>query len=230
MPLQTYQSKNFQGRCVVLMTPTGFRFSVAARDMAQLSQVNWMRLHTDSEARLIVFEPVPGLEKKPDLLKLGTSKKGHKSLAAKGLIAGMPWIQAVATQSSPEARRFDLKKYHGALPPPPGGNRGNQPWYIQLMPAFENSVFPSNLHALNSDTRGIYRYLKGNEVIYIGKGRIRERYQELVRRTWEVEKIEYSEIAEDEKAFEWEAWWIDRFQQEHNGNLPLYNQVRGQQR
>ena len=230
MPLQTYQSKYFQGRCVVLITPTGFKFSVAARDMAQLAQINWMRLHTDSETRLIVFEPVPGLEKRPDLLKLGTSKKGHKSLAAKGLIAGMPWIKSVATLTSLEARRFDLQKFHGALPPIPSEDRGNQPWYIQLMPAFEKSVFPSDIRSLSSETRGIYRYLKGNEVIYIGRGRIRERYQEIGRRTWEVSKIEYSAIPDDEKAIEWEAWWIDRFQQEHNGNLPRYNQVRGQQR
>ncbi|MCY3816283.1 MAG: hypothetical protein OXG59_08345 [Gammaproteobacteria bacterium] len=229
MPLQTYQPKYVQGRCVVLLTPTGFRFSVAARDMAQLAQINWMRLHTDSEERLIVFEPVPGLEKKPDLLKLGTSKKGHKSLAAKGLIARMPWIRSVATQTSLEARKFDLGRYHGALPPQPDGDRGNQPWYIQLRPAFENWVFPSNIQTLNSDTRGIYRYLKADEIIYIGKGRILERYQEPGRNTWGVSKIEYSEITDDDKALEWEAWWIDRFQQEHNGNLPRYNQVRGQQ-
>ena len=98
------------------------------------------------------------------------------------------------------------------------------------MPAFENWVLPSNIHTLNSDTRGIYRYRKADEIIYIGKGRIRERYQELGRNSWGVSKIEYSEITDDDKALEWEEWWIDRFQQEHNGNLPRYNQVRGQLR
>ena len=230
MALQTYKPVNVPGRCVVVINLTGFRFSVMARNAAQLTEINWMRLHTDSEERLIVFEPVPGLEKRPDLLKLGTSKTGHKRLAAKGLIRRTPWIRSVAAQTSLEARTFDLRRYHGALPPRSDGDRGNQPWYIQLMPAFEHSVFPSSIHIINSDTRGIYRYLKGDEIIYIGKGRIRDRYREPGRNTWEVSKIEYSEIVDDEKALEWEAWWIDRFQQEHDGNLPRYNQVRGQQR
>ena len=229
VPLETYQPKYFQGPCDVTITPTSFKFSVAARDAAQLLNIHWMRVHLDRQDRLIVFEPIPGLEKGPDLLKLGTTKsRGYKSLTAKGLIAKTRWIQAVAVECDVSARKFEMKKYPGSPPPlPPGSRRGNSLWFIQLMPAFEESVVPSRIHDLSPEAKGIYRYRKGDDVIYIGKGLIRDRYNEIGRDDWEVSRIEYSILSDDQKTLEWESWWICRFQREHNGNLPLHNHVRG---
>ncbi len=65
-------------------------------------------------------------------------------------------------------------------------------------------------------------------MIYIGKGCVRERYREFGRDNWGVTRIGYSIIENDEEAYKWEAWWIDRFRTEHGGSLPLFNQVGGQ--
>ena len=112
---------------------------------------------------------------------------------------------------------------------PPGEPRGIG-WYIQLMPAFEQSITPSAIDQLGRGIKGIYRYLGGKggqEVVYIGKGAVKDRYlQEKVRREWNVSKIEYSHIEDDQTAYEWEAWWIARHREEH-GDRPIYNLVDG---
>lgn len=220
---------------MVTITPTAFMFSVAARDAANLGEIHWMRIHTDPDDRLVVFEPVPGLDKRPSFLKLGTSQKGHKRLIAKGLISQTPWIKAIIAMPV-EARKFDMKPYPGPLPPleSDSGKQRNPPWYIQLMPAFEESIVPSEIRHLDSSTKGVYRYRGGDdgeEVIYIGKGSIRDRFeQELSRKGWKVSRIEYSIIRNDENdqiAYEWEAWWIQQFKKENNGRRPRYNRVDG---
>ena len=225
--LQEYLPKQFGGRCVVKIDSTSFKFSVVARDLAQLQNIHWMRVLTDDDDRLVVFVPVSGMEKRPGLLKLGTSSKGHKSLIAKGLISQTPWIKAVASLKDLEARKFEMKKYPGPVPSKPD-IRSQTPWFIRLMPAFEESVLPSQIGSLGPGKKGIYRYLSDGEVVYIGKGNIRNRYQaEPDRDLWRISIIEYSIIEDDQNALEWEAWWIDRFRKENNGHLPRYNRNAG---
>ena len=102
------------------------------------------------------------------------------------------------------------------------------------MPAFEESILPSQISRLDSRIKGIYRYRGGNdgeEIVYIGKGSIKDRFeQEPRRRNWKIARIEYSAIAGDDseqQAYEWEAYWIQRFRHENNGNRPRYNRVDG---
>ena len=97
MPLKTYQPKAYGGSCMVTVTPTTFMLSVAARlclalrrGAVNLGRIHWIRIHTDSDDRLIVFEPVPGVDKRPDLLKLGKSAKGHKDLSRRALFHRRP--------------------------------------------------------------------------------------------------------------------------------------------
>ena len=224
--LKPYEPKYYGARCEVTVTPISFKFSVVARNTAQLQNIHWMRVLTDEDDRLVVFQPVSGMQKRPGLLKLGTSGKGHKTLTAKGLIAQNPWINAVARLRDLAARKFEMREYAGQLPPGPG----EKPWFIRLMPAFEESAMPSQIGRLDPNVRGIYRYLSGDEVIYIGKGIVRDRYQqESERASWRISKVEYSIIQDDQEALEWEAWWIDRFRNENNGRLPRYNRVGGVQ-
>ena len=212
---------------MVTVSPTSFKFNVLARDTANLSDIHWMRVHTDANERVVVFEPFPGLEKVPGCLKLGTSSKGHKSLTAKGLIAQMSWIRAVAALDV-EQRRFEIKPYPGPIPPSEGSSEPRKAWYAQLMPAFEESVVPSQINLMAPATKGIYRYWSGDEVVYIGKGSIRDRFQnERERKNWQLSKIEYSVIEDEQRALEWESFWIERFRQENNGHLPRYNLVGG---
>ena len=70
--------------------------------------------------------------------------------------------------------------------------------------------------------------LIGDNVVYIGKGSIRDRYQTDPRRaSWGISKIEYSVIKDDQKSLEWEDWWLKRFRKKNNGHRPKYNQTGG---
>ena len=229
MPLRTYQPQRNLGQCEVTINSTSFQFSSAARDRAQFQDIHWIRVHIDPDDRLIVFEPVPGVAKRSGCLKLGTSPKGQKKLIAKGLISQQPWIHAVANGNNVAHRKFEMREYHGPIPDRQGKHT---PWFIRLMPSFEESVVPSEINSLSQETKGIYRYRggdNGDEVIYIGKGHVRDRFQQEPGRVddWNVCKIEYSLIENDQEALEWEAVWIERFKQENNGRLPRYNRIGG---
>ena len=183
MVLKAYRPQRTKGGSWVRVSKGGFYFSAQACNLANLNKINWMRLHSDSDERIVVFEPIPGLEKSEDLLRLSTpNRRNVKFLIAKGLIAEEPWIHAVGSIESSESRRFDLKKYEAQVPPPPpDGKRGKNFWYIRLMPAFEHVVLPSKIHQIDFGLKGIYRYWggkDGQEIVYIGKGFIRKRYQE----------------------------------------------------
>lgn len=220
MALRKYVPKPYRDdRCLVTVDAASFKFNVAARNLAQLHDVHYMQVHLDSDERLIVFEPMDGTSKEAGWLKLG-ARRGNKSLPAKGIVSSNDWIKAVAGQDIAN-RKFELRRYDGEV-------RG---WSIQLMPAFEKSVVPSEIQRLESAEKGIYRYRggdSGDEVIYIGKGSVRDRFQqESQRKGWEVSRIEYSIMEDDQKAYEWEAFWLRRFQDESDGCLPRFNQVGG---
>jgi hypothetical protein len=97
------------------------------------------------------------------------------------------------------------------------------------MPSFEMVVERQQSGLISDDARGIYRYrdAKG-EVVYIGKGAIRNRLGEPQRKSWEFRWIDYSPIALEQDQFTWEAFWIDRFKESNNGRLPYYNRQAGQ--
>ena len=125
MPLEVYRAP-FHGAPSVTVVPRGFVFSAAANNLAGLGSILWMRVYTDSDHRIVVFEAVSGHDKGPDMLKLGLTRQrmdGNRRLTAKGLIANTPWIQSVAAEGSTAARKFELKPYVGSLPPVPNDNR-----------------------------------------------------------------------------------------------------------
>ena len=220
MGLQSVKPSRTAGVCEVTLTQTSFRFSAAARDVANLHDIHWVQVHIDSEDRLIVFEPKPGLERVANCFTLGTSKKGYKTLTAKKLIKEQKWIASVASLGISE-RKFELRRYEA----------GFKAWYIQLIPAFELSVKPSEIDKLTADDKGIYRYRggrDGNEIVYIGKGTIKDRYRDSPeRKEWRIVRIEYSLIEDDQRALEWESYWLRRFREVNNDRLPRFNLING---
>ncbi len=96
------------------------------------------------------------------------------------------------------------------------------------MPSFENEVLIKNSKQIHPSFEGIYRYLnKRGDVIYIGKGGIKDRLDVAHRANWNIEKIEYSIIENEEDQFIWEDYWLDRFKSENNSELPLFNKISG---
>jgi len=103
-----------------------------------------------------------------------------------------------------------------------------QIFYVELRPNFANKIKFSDIDKLPKDLKGIYRYLdEKNLVIYIGKGAIRDRTQQVERKEWGIRFVEYAAIDSDKEAHDWESHYLDEFLQD-NGFLPSFNRIRGQ--
>jgi hypothetical protein len=95
------------------------------------------------------------------------------------------------------------------------------------MPSFETRVNRSDATRINFGDKGIYRYLKNTQIVYIGKGNVRDRLNEQQREDWDFDIIEYSIIEKQDEQFEWENYWIEKYKEENEGFLPTYNLISG---
>ena len=218
MALEPYRPRRAARTPVVTVGSRGvFRFSAEASRKAGLESAHWVRISTDESERLIGFEFLDDPIQPEDANKLMRSK-GKKDKGclckARGLIHNTPWIKKVADRG----RKFELFPYP----------RNQRIWVIRLAPWFELSVRTEDIGKIG-DAAGVYRYCDaGGKVIYIGKGRIANRYrEEPQRRDWDISIIEYSLVPTDEQ-FEWEKFHLKDFANEHSGRLPQHNFNSGQ--
>lgn len=100
---------------------------------------------------------------------------------------------------------------------------GSDRWSINLAPCFEREfASPSDV----GTSSGIYRYKLGDEIVYVGRGNLRERFAAPDRRSWTFDRIEFSILNDDVAERKWEAFWIDDFKS-RTGRLPVYNRIGG---
>ena len=194
-----------------------FRFNRQACKILELHKFKSAKIYTNDENREIVFQLFTDADS-VDLLKIGGSDKCNDRIIAKGLVNSKAWIKSMADISvfNASQRSFEIKKHTKV-----------NAWCIQLMPGFECSVESEEIGTLG-DKKGIYRYRNSrNEIIYIGKGIIRDRFQqEPNRREWNIKLVQYSEVDGDEKAYEAEEYWIGQYLKEH-GCIPPMNLQKG---
>lgn len=124
-----------------------------------------------------------------------------------------PWVAAVARIEDKRLRRFK-----------PTWLSAESMWVVSLCPAFE--VRASARTEVPSDARGIYRYRRGDEVVYIGRGQIRSRLNAPEGNEWDFDTIEYSLLPDEKQQGHWESHWLDAFVAEQ-GKLPVYNRIGG---
>ena len=140
-------------------------------------------------------------------------ERNNLSVMTAALMTRNPWVVAVAKEPDKGLRRF-APEWIGM----------DKLWVIELRPTFERRVLA--IDDVPSDARGIYRYVHRGEIVYIGKGNIRERLRRPERDGWQWEQIEYSVIDAEPQQFKWESWWLDWFERS-NGSLPQYNRIGG---
>lgn len=99
-------------------------------------------------------------------------------------------------------------------------------WVIELRPVFETR-YAGRKAEIAANVSGIYRYVFGDDIVYIGRGRLLERLSSADRRDWEFDRIEYSILNNSEAEVRWESYWLDSFRSIF-GRLPLYNRIAGQ--
>jgi len=145
----------------------------------------------------------------------GGGKKGRgRAIQVSSLMRECAWLRALSQHENPRVRRFQ-----------PQWVSADSLWMIAISPAFEERV--SDRSEIPSATRGIYRYRRGDDIVYIGRGQIRSRAQAPERKEWEFETIEYSVVRDEAQQKKWEAYWLDKHVEQH-GKLPFYNRIKGE--
>lgn len=97
-------------------------------------------------------------------------------------------------------------------------------WVIHLAPCFEK-IFDGLLSSIEGQS-GIYRYLCGSAVVYIGRGNFSSRFSQPERKAWDFDRIEYSVLNDERRESQWESFWLRQYRDENN-RLPKYNRVSG---
>lgn len=194
-------------------------FSAHFARIALIEPGDQVIINIEDGERKLGFEFFKPDNDKPEsftLTSLSRCKKGKRPQGVcctpKSALGKYPWVTAIANLPNLHDRRFVAHK---------SGNL----WVIQLMPAFEIHVSRQSGH-IPSDIQGIYRYVHENgDVVYIGRGAIAKRLKSAERKNWEFDAIEYSIVSDFDKQQEFEAYWLKKYQEDNNGNLPLYNKV-----
>jgi hypothetical protein len=197
----------------VSITQTHFRFNTLFVRQASLDSGYRVTIFEDEQNRRLGFQF--HREQRPGSFTLSSRKDKYEGLSCsnQGVVPKRSWLVAVAKQTG-KNRRFTPKKE---------GNR----WVIQLCPAFEIKKARES-EELSSKDIGIYRYLRENgEIVYIGRGPIKQRLRCPERTDWDFDVIEYSIVPNPDEQVKWEDYWIERFKADHDGKKPFYNGVSG---
>ncbi len=164
-------------------------------------------IHIDEDDRKIGFEFISDARDNSFALSRASAatkgkKRGALNCASLGVVRMYPWIESVAKLDNLIYRRFEPKK-EGSL------------WAIQLCPAFEEKKARESAN-IPSDAVGIYRYIRENgQIVYIGRGAIKERLSSPIRVDWDFDTIEYSIIPDQ----------INRYNGKITGSVSLWKKT-----
>jgi hypothetical protein len=150
-------------------------------------------------------------------LALGKSKDSATTrFTSTGLVNGNPLLTAITRKTDAQSKTFSIQF-----------DKRNDCWFIELRPSFERAFLFKDKGTIPYEAKGIYRYLgiKG-DLLYIGKGAVRDRLESPERREWGIHTIEYSILESDELALQWESHYISDHVQRF-GVLPPLNRVKG---
>ncbi len=194
---------------IISLNNNRFSYNIIFSRIAELEKNQFVTYYFDEENRKIGFE-FSNVES-PDSFKIILNKqKGNYSQSTE--LFSKKWIQKVSNQK--EFSRFKP-------------TRDGKKYIITLIPVFEFSLKREDINQLNSEVKGIYRYLDNSNVVYIGKGLIRMRIKEPARQDWKFDVVEYSVISDEDLQYEWESFWLEKFKDQNEGRLPAYNLISG---
>ena len=206
---------------VLTISKSGVFFSaVCVRKYGLLGKEGISFLHDDEDPYLLGFR-FHASQKGFNMLAIQSQSRGLGAgggffIKATELISKNPILKRVQSLKNKSDRTFEIFL-----------NKTEDYYYIYLKPVFELSATWVNRNKINDDARGIYRYIdKNDQILYIGKGLIKQRASDAERANWGIDKIEYSVIEDENKALEWESYYIDLYVTT-NGLRPPFNRIKG---
>jgi hypothetical protein len=155
-------------------------------------------------------------EKDDDAFILGRDGGGRGSGINRAICARTLFDQSATlyrlVEENVSARRYEPIKIDGGR------------WMIAFAPCFERDVIDPK--ELPDNESGIYRYVRGKEIIYIGKGNYRERCLSPERKSWQFDQIEFSRLNDEVAEAQWESFWLNEHRRQH-GHWPFHNRIGG---
>ncbi len=149
--------------------------------------------------------------------RLTLDSRGEKKTSGRVVTAPSlkknPQIKKIYSFEEAELRRFE-----------PIYDPGEKRWIVYLRPNFEIVVF--DRFSIPKGVHGIYRYVSVDQVVYIGRGNIRDRADIDSRKYWDYSTIEYSIVKDEQERIDLEGFYIE-YHLRLFGKLPLYNRVSG---
>lgn len=95
---------------------------------------------------------------------------------------------------------------------------------FNIVPSFEYKDYPSSIP---DGAVGIYRYKDNNDnIIYIGRGNIKDRLKSPERKNWAVNIVEYSLVKDQADMKKYENFHIKKYKALYN-RLPVHNLISG---
>lgn len=204
---------------VVTLRREGPAFNAFFIRAHKLEQMTHVTIREDRENRRLGFLFHTNADD-PDCLKLapdgGNSvvKNTAGRVVQARFLMGQPWLKTLMANRS--ERRFVPYKEQNM-------------WVIDLGPGFEVEIMITGADSalqIPAEVTGVYRYLDGDEITYIGRGRVRDRVQSQHREHWSFDRIQYSPLNNREAEHRWERILLEEYEKKHK-SLPRENKVRG---
>jgi len=191
-----------------------FRFNSTFVKESELRKYNRVKVYVDEENYQVGFEfHNDESDSNSRTLQFG---QNTASIKASEIFNKIGFLKKIEQQANLDDRRFPVKF-----------DKAEKLYVINLRPSFEQEETNTNINKIPRNISGIYRYLRDDQIVYIGKGRIRDRLDSPERKNWEFDEIQYSIVNDENKCTEWETYWIDKYKKDNKGKLPIYNKIEG---
>ena len=218
MTMKLYISPNYSEIDeYITISKSGFFFSAEFIEKNKLTLNNYCQFFTSSENDYR-FGVSFSEEKQEGSFKIINTLRGKykdksmaRSVTASSFFNNTPIFKELTKNNC--RNRFSLKF-----------NKQDECYIFNVIPAFEISKKPTEIPG---DITGIYKcFNKNKNVLYIGKGNIKSRIKEHLGKEWEIAKVDYSVIKDNEEMLKYESYHLEQFKKD-NGAYPPHNLIGG---
>jgi hypothetical protein len=218
MSMQLYISPNYSEiDQYITISKSGFFFSAEFIDKNKLTDNNYCQFFTSNDSEY-KFGVTFSKEKNEGSFKIINTLKGKyrdksmaRSVTASAFFNSTPIFKELTKNKC--KNRFSLKF-----------SEADNCFIFNVIPSFEISKKPNDVPG---DITGIYKcYDKEKYVLYIGKGNIRSRIKEHLSKGWELSKVDYSVIKDNDEMFKYESYHLEQYKKD-NGAYPPENLIGG---
>jgi len=216
--MQLYISPNYSEiDQYITISKSGFFFSAEFIDKNKLTDNNYCQFFTSNDSEY-KFGVTFSKEKNEGSFKIINTLKGKyrdksmaRSVTASAFFNSTPIFKELTKNKC--KNRFSLKF-----------SEADNCFIFNVIPSFEISKKPNDIPG---DITGIYKcYDKEKYVLYIGKGNIRSRIKEHLSKGWELSKVDYSVIKDNDEMFKYESYHLEQYKKD-NGAYPPENLIGG---